>query len=213
MVPAWEVKPLDDSVASFALGQSGVLTFRVVARRKGDIGRGLPNKISTGPPIEATFSGQVVSSTAADGVVESTWDVEVKLPASDQPGLKRAELMFIWADGRSEKMPLGWEVRPRIRSVPAGLVLRYSSEPIKRTIVVESESVPFKLIRVDSRLLASPVTLPEKPAKRHAFDVKLDLSKGPFGRAENVKITTDRPEQPAIHLSVLILPDAPGRGE
>ena len=110
-------------------------------------------------------------------------------------------------------MPLGWEVRPSLKSIPAGFVLKRSDQPVKRTIVVESDGSPFRLIDAASPLLAGPVDLPDEPAARHAIDLDLNLSEATPERTYEVNITTDHADQSTIDLSVLILPDSNGKGE
>ena len=99
LVSTWEVASLAGRSTVLPLRRSGTLSFRIVSRRKGDRGRGLPEAISASPPIEAGFSGGARSSIAPDGMVEAARDVEVKLPASDEPGLRRGEVVFTWPEG------------------------------------------------------------------------------------------------------------------
>jgi hypothetical protein len=208
LVSAWEAERLEGSATVVPVGQPGMLTFRVIARRKGSSGRGLPEKISASAPIEAIFAGPCTSRTGPDRSIEATRDVVVSLPATDQPGIKRGELAFVWPDGRIETIPLSWEVRPRLKLIPAGLVLARSSQPVERTIVIESDGRPFRVVGVASMLLAEPVNLPEGLATRNTIHIKLNLSQKPFGRTMSVTIATDHPDQSSIDLTVLFLPNA-----
>ena len=189
------------------------LCFRIVSRRRGTQGRDLPETVSASAPLVVSFLGEARSSAAADGTVEAVRDVVVTLPPSDESGLKRGEVVFAWPEGLKEAMPVGWEVRPSLRLIPAGLVLRGVDRPIKRTVVVQSDTAPFRLIQVASTLLGIPVALPDEPAVRHTIDLELDPSEVAPERTYNVKITTDHADQSSIDLSVLILPDGDGKGE
>jgi hypothetical protein len=212
LVSAWEAERLQNQPAYIPVGQPGGITFRVIARRKGSSGRALPESISAAPPVTAAFSGQAASRTGPDGTIEATREVVVSLPATSEPGLRRGELAFAWPDGRTERMPLGWEVRPRLRSTPSGLVFPRSDRPVERTIVVESDGLPFRVVGVGSPLLAVPVNLPDGRGTRHTIQIKLSVLNATRDRTTDVVIATDHPDQPSINLSVLVLPDAEGRG-
>lgn len=212
LVSAWEAVSIGSSTSTVPLGQPGTLTFRVVARRKGSLGRGLPDKISSAPPVRAAFGGHPTSNTGPDGTIEVTRDVVVSLPATDQPGIKRGELAFAWPDGRTNTMPLSWEVRPRLRLLPAGIVLQRSSLPVERTIVMESEGIPFRVVGVSSPLLARSVELPAGMATRHAIHIELSPSNRPPDSTTNVIISTDHPDQSSANISVLVLPEVEEKG-
>jgi hypothetical protein len=213
LVSAWETESLEGSTASVPLGQPGTLTFRVKARRKGSTGRVLPDKVSAMPPVQAGFAGQAASRTGSDGSVEATRDVWCRLPATNQPGQKRGELTFVWLGGRTETVPLGWQVRPRLRLTPSGLVLRRSNQPIWQTIAIESDGPPFQVVSVASPLLAGPVELPNGRATRHSVRIELNLSETALDCATNVIITTDQPDQSSINLSLLVVPGIEAKGE
>lgn len=212
LVSAWEAVPVEGSSAVFRLGRAGKLTFCVIARRRGSAGRDLPERISAAPPVDAGFAGRAEITTGSEGSIEAARDVVVSIPAANQPGIKRGELLFHWPDGRTDRMPLSWEVRPRLRVLPAGLVLRRSAQPVEREIVIASDGLPFRVTGVASSLLARPVDLAASPGIRHTIPIKPDLTKVPPNRTASVTITTNHPDQASAELSVLVLPDPETKG-
>jgi hypothetical protein len=135
----------------------------------------------------------------------------VSLPAVDQPGVMRGGLAFAWLDGSSEEMALGWEVRPRLKAVPCGLILRRSTNPVERSIVIESDGLPFQVTGAASSLLAERVALPTDPAIRHKLEIKLNVANLPPDRAVNVTFATNHPGQSSVDVSVLVIPDTEGK--
>ena len=81
-----------------------------------------------------------------------TRQVVVTVPAGRQPGVYRGEIRFVWPDGRVESRTLSWEVRPRLKISPAGLVLNRSARPIRQTIDLQSDGRPFRVQEVVSPL-------------------------------------------------------------
>lgn len=208
LVSAFEVAPLDGSTRALPLGEAGRQEFRLTARRKGKEGRDLPGKVSTSPPLGAEFRGEPVTETNAQNLVEATRRLVVNIPHGKRPGSMNGEIIFTWADGQTETRPISWEVLPRLRVSPSGLVFHKSPEPIQQKIFIRSDQRPFRLEGVSSPFLSRPVDLPRGAAARHELALLLDVSRAPAGQAVEIEIKTDHPDQPSVSLSVLILPES-----
>jgi prepilin-type N-terminal cleavage/methylation domain-containing protein len=212
LISAWEVQGRDDTTGVVPMGQPARRTFRVIARRKGNLGRDLPGQVLATSPINAAFAGEAVTTIGPDAVIESTRDVVVAMPALREPGVKRGEIRFRWPDGRVEVLPIGWEVRPRLKVVPAALTVHRSDGAIDRTIVVESDGASFRVTGLSSPLIAGSAGIPGDSVRRHTIRLRLDPSKGSVDGVSNVTITTDHPDQRTAELSVLVLPDTASEG-
>ena len=207
---ALDFEPLEGVPASLPLGQSGRRTYRLTARRKADQGRCLPERLACTSPLLVAIRGEPSTKTDAAGLIEATREIVVTIPAERRAGPRSGQIVFGWADGQTETRPLNWEVRPRLTILPSGLVLRRSSQPIERKIIVVSDERPFQVKEVSSHLLAARVELPEQERLRHVIVLRLDVSRAPAGQAVNIDIQTDHPDQPTVSLSVLVLPEAKG---
>ena len=132
--------PSRGSTAGFPWGKRESGTFRVIARRtvepRDEIS---PKKISATSPVDARFAGRAAVTTGPDSTIEAARDVVLSIPATNQAGIKRGELQFHWPDGHTDRMPLSWEVRPRLRVIPSGLVLCRSPHPVEQKIIIESD--------------------------------------------------------------------------
>jgi hypothetical protein len=212
LLSAWEIETSENSSTSLPLGHSGKQLFRLTARGLKAQGRGLPDEISAAPPLLAAFNGVASTTTAADGLVEATRHIVVTLPSSNEPGIRRGEVAFRWSAGRIETLPISWEVRPGLRVTPTGLVLRRSQEPVEQTVLVQSDGHPFRIIAVTSQLLADRANLAVQPGVRHRVSIMVDASKNVPNNPSDIVILTDHPFQPAVSVSVLVLPGSTGQG-
>jgi hypothetical protein len=210
LVPAWEVKELEGSGPSLPLGRPGKRVFRIVARRQGAEGLDLPDRVSAGEPLVAAFRTQSSTTINPDGLTEATRDVEVTLPALKSKGIQRREVMFRWPGGHVKPHLVAWEVRPRLRLSPTGLVLRASSQAADRIVTVESDGRPFHIQDVRSAFLASKPPLPSNAATRHTIRVSLAPPASAAGRAFDLVVATDYPDEPVVSMSVLVLANANG---
>ncbi len=166
-VPAWQVEPLGPSRTILSPGQGGKQIFRVSARHKGEQGRSLPAKLSASSPLAVSFNGRPTSSIGARGLTEVSREVEVTIPAGSTVGTRRGTIVFGWADGRTEELPISWEVQPILKVSPPALVLRAGSMPAEKKIAVWSDVQPFRVVNVKGSLIAVPVDLARLPGLRH----------------------------------------------
>ena len=187
-----------------ALGQAGKQTFRLTARGKGTQSRGLPDEVSITQPLLVAFKGENSTTADGDGLTESCREVEVTIPPASQAGARAGEIAFRWPDGHVEKHRVSWEVRPRLKVSPSGIVLAATRGRVERKVVVSSDGQPFRVLAVRSPILASAVTLPQQAGSRQQLTLSLDLSRAPIGEAVDVRIMTDSPDQPSVRLSVIV---------
>jgi hypothetical protein len=213
LVPAWQVESLGVARQSLLLGQSGEQTLRITARRKSDRGRGLPQSVSATPPLTAVFKGEPSESIGAGGLTEATQDVVVKIPSGKNAGPGRGDIFFQWADNRIETNTIGWEVRPRLKVSPSGLVLGANAQPTSKKVVVTSDGRPFRLKRVRGPALAEHAEVPQGTAIVHELSLLVGTSSSPLAGATDITIETDHPDQPIVSVSVLVVPSAPVHAE
>ena len=210
LVSTWEMEQLEGSSTSLPLGHSGTQTFRMTARRKGNQGLSLPEKLSSTPPLVVAWGGEASTKSGAGGLIEATREITVTIPAEKQAGARRGEIAFGWPDGQTEMRTIRWEVRPRLRVSPSGLVLRSSVQPVQQTITVISDGRPFQVERVMSPLLVGSVELPRLEETRQTLILKLDVSRAPAEGAVDIEIRTDHPDQPTVSLTILVLRERKG---
>ncbi len=204
LLAAWEVAPVAGAPTPLALGQAGKQTFRLTARGKGTQSRGLPDEVSITQPLLVAFKGENSTTADGDGLTESCREVEVTIPPASQAGARAGEIAFRWPDGHVEKHRVSWEVRPRLKVSPSGIVLAATRGRVERKVVVSSDGQPFRVLAVRSPILASAVTLPQQAGSRQQLTLSLDLSRAPIGEAVDVRIMTDSPDQPSVRLSVIV---------
>jgi hypothetical protein len=204
-----DVETLPESDGPLTVGQEGRRRLRVVCRQVDGVGRAVPDRVDAGPPLEARFIGEPNRSDSG-AVHEEERIVEVSLPA-DRVGSHRADLMLRWSnDDPPMTLPIAWEVVPRIRAVPSGLVLHRDGGMAKRSIVLRAEQTEFRIQGMAGALLTSAGITTTPPSRVHRLDLALDPSRLEGDGATDIRIETDDPYQPVIAVSVLVLP---GGGE
>lgn len=204
LIPEWEIQTEREPVRSLGIGQGGRQECRVVCRRNGKAGWGVPVDVKVSGPVKAALGGSIEESIGPAGITEASREVEVELLASSQPGFQQGEVLFQWPDGRTQSHVVTWEVRPRIKASPSGLVLRRSRDPLDVSITVASEDRPIRIIKVDGPLFRPHIPAAEA-RQRHALHLVVDGSKtGPEGISD-IKVTTDHPDQPEVSIAVLLV--------
>jgi hypothetical protein len=150
--------------------------------------------------------GGVERRELPDGLVETSREVELTLPASSSLGPQRGELSFRWSNGPRKECPVAWTVTPLIRALPPGLVVQQGDKSACRTVKLTCDERPFRIRSVHSSLLAKDVELPAESRREHSLLIDIDPLKGATDKVCNLVITTDDPTQPETLLSVLVLP-------
>lgn len=207
VVSAFEVHEQDHPDQGLLTGQPARLRLEVVCRRLGQEGSGAPVAIRTEGPLAAEFAGAAVERARPGGLVETTREAVVVLPAMAEPGPKRGEVRFGWPDGQEQRHLISWEVSPRLVASPSALVVRASEGRATKTIVLRAVERPFRIREVSAPTavtLAEPVST--DAARLHRVRLEIDPSRLDSGSAE-VRVETDDPDQPTVVLSLLAIPD------
>ncbi|MGC8639385.1 MAG: hypothetical protein ACP5XB_05845 [Isosphaeraceae bacterium] len=207
LAPAWEVVPLTDGPTSLAIGEEGERTFRLIVRRLGTEGRSLPQSISVAPPLTVAFKGPATTKSGRGGLSESMRDFTLRIPAGRKPAAHEALVTMLWPSGLREDYPVTWEVRPHLWASPSALILKASSQPVERAVVVSSDGRPFRIISISGRLLDPGTSRPSGAATAHCIVLRIAPSAAAAERPENVGILTDHPDQTSVRVSILVLRD------
>jgi hypothetical protein len=209
LVRDWEIEAEGDLVEPLSLGQPGKLSYRIVCRRKGTEGRGLPDKVTASGPIRAVLGTSAEESNKPGGINEASRTVDVELAASSGAGRRQGELIFQWADGRTQSHLVSWEVRPRIGVMPPGLVIQPSREPVPVVLTVASDDRPIRIVKVDGPL-AKPFAPSSEMKRIHPLRLLVDPSQAAQDSIADIKITTDHPVQPFVSAALLVSGSAAG---
>ena len=202
----WEIAPVGDPTTSLPAGKAGKQVWRITSRRKGSEGLRPPESVKVAKPLEANFVGPATEQEQPDGVVETTRDVGVTLPAIPKLGSQQAESAFLWPDGHQKTHLIHWEITPRVRMAPSSIVLEPSGKPTERSVTIASDDGPFRITKVAGTILAAPVAAPATAASRHHVKLRIDPARGASGGVSSIVISTDHPRQSELTLSVLVLP-------
>lgn len=215
LLPVWEVIPIGSHPQTYPLGAGGTRSFRVSCRREGNEGFECPETIHSTNLIEAAFTGPAeyvpnpgAARSSPDDIAEATRPFVVRIPAGSRAGLQRSEIQFRWPDGQMRKHVIEWDVVPRIRAVPAGVVVKRSAGAVARTVILTSDRRPFRVMNVRGAILGDDLKIPPGLGLRHELRIPIDPGKlagdpGSFG--DDISIATDHPDQPIVAVSVLIL--------
>ena len=203
LLPDVEVDEIDGG-GDLPLGESGRRRFRVTCRRIGNVGRPAPSKLRAEAPLEARFVAPSSRHVGEGDLIEDVRDVEVTIPASDREGNHEGTLTLLW-DGEVEpwRQPVRWRVAPHIRVSPPGLILATGVAEEERRVLVRSSDRPFRIVEVSGPALREPPELPEGSGLVHVLRLIFDPSRIADGKAADVTITTDHPDQPTVLLSVV----------
>jgi len=208
--PTVSIEEIDARSDSLGYGQSGSRRYRVACRWGRDGGRHLPEAVTVDDPLHAAFVGNVRERSLDGGLFEAERDVEVTIPASNEPGHRRAALRFSWADGYIQDIPISWKVSPPLQANPPGLVLKPVDGRIRRSILVHSSDVPFRITGVSGSLLAEPCSPSGESARSHVISLAIDPALATNADSPEIRITTDHPAQAELLFSVLVLPSDEG---
>ena len=139
LIPEWQIEDKDAPTRALSIGEPGKFIYRIRCRRTETGGLCLPDNVTIGGPMKATFKDEAQESTISGGIIEATREVAVDLLPSAQAGRRQGELVFRWSNGLTRSHIATWAVAPSIDVSPSGLVIRRSKEPAPVTLVVTSE--------------------------------------------------------------------------
>jgi hypothetical protein len=210
-VPDWEVVKDDGPKPTVRVNQPGTRKLRIIARSKGNEGRRLPDSVGSSGRLRASFSSPATEKPVKGRLVEAAREVEVELPITSAPGSESEDVVFRWNGGATEVTRVRWDVLPYLRITPASLFVRPSGEPVQRDVRIDSAGERFRVISVDSHLLARPVAFSDGAASQHRLTLSLNVGRaGAESNLSSVTISTDHPGQKVAVLSVIVLKGTEG---
>lgn len=203
----FEVQQAGDSFLS--TGQPGEQMLHVVCRRHATEGRTAPVGIDVRPPLEATLGGPVVESDEEelDGVIRSSRDIEVRLPAVDRPGPQRQEIVLRWDKGETSTYAVNWMVNASIQANPPALVVKSSDGLTRRTVRLSAGDQAFRIRQVSGPLLAEKPESSSQAKRAHELSLAIDPGRLSDGGVSDIRITTDHPNQREVTISIHVSTD------
>lgn len=206
IAPQWDVEPVGDSVTELRGGVSAEQDFRVVCRRRGDVGLTLPATVEAQGALTAEFVGPAEETTVLGGHTSASRLVRVTYSASAAPGQVSGILTFRWpyTDTSPRDLELRWKVTPHLSVTPKALVVQSDLASSIHSVVLSSHDRPFRVLEA-SGPLAGPVPPSLEAATVQTLKLTIDSALLSADGAANVLIRTDHPEQPEATLTVLLL--------
>ncbi len=188
------------------VNRSGRRRLRITSRRLGQLGRSGPRAVLAASPLSARFAGPETSRSLPEGLVETIRDIEVEIPPGEMPGQRTGEITVTWSSDAPYRHVLNWEVLPKIRAFPPSLVFGESGDQVKRSILLRSDGIPFRVVRITSPRFVEVTRGTSGAAGLH----RIGLSIGPPRDAEagDVVIETDDPEQARVVVHLLKVPNS-----
>ena len=93
LLPTWEARIQEGSDQYLSVGRQGKQRFRCLTRSRGGEGLPAPESLKASSPLTASFAAPASEVAGDDGVIETTREVEVVIPADSEPGEKRGEVL------------------------------------------------------------------------------------------------------------------------
>jgi hypothetical protein len=214
VVPAIELKgdSPDQSALRLAPREVGRRKMSVITRQAGDEGFDAPGTVRASGSLDARFRDEPTTVLQSGRLIEKKRTLDVTIEPRDTPGTYREELNFGWPDGRSHAFTIVWRVTNVIAVNPTGITLdRKFGESVK-LVVLTAHSAAFRILGAKGALLKSKVAPSAEYRKVHL--VRLNLDPNLVASAvSDIDILTDRPEQPTVRLSVLLLSSTKDKNE
>jgi len=205
LVPDWEVAT--ERVPRLAVGRAGEARLRIVCRRRDEVGLTPPDSVEGFGGLTAAFDGPTEEDAGEDGVVTSRRHVRIELPPAPEAGRRSGTVRFVWPDGSKRDHTIRWDVESVLTVEPKALFVTGSAnaeDEIRRSVTVRSADRPIRLLEIPGPL-AEKLTLPSDPSPAHEIDLVIDSSGLESGRAADIRIVTDHPDQPEIAVTVMRL--------
>jgi Protein of unknown function (DUF1573) len=202
----YQISEIGGGGGILSVGHPGKQVFRIICRRFHAECRDAQESVEASAPLSAHFLGEAPERFERDGLIEIVRDIEVAIPASFEPGTHQATMLIRWAEGRDQSHFITWEVRPRIRATPSGIVIRTGTESVPPLVVLSSEDRAFRIVDVSCPLLADSIRPPEGSSRIHSLRLPLDAGRAAQAGTFDIQIETDEPDQQHVLVSVLVLP-------
>ena len=206
---SWKVIEREGDSRRVAIGDSGRRRYKIVCRSRGEDGLPLPESIAIASPLQVrTFDRTTASAADIASMTESSCEVEVTIPAGFEVGTHHASLTCRWPGRKPLEQIVAWEVTPRIRATPSGLVLKPGDTHPEVKVRVESKTAPFRIVKITGPIVVESEKPSDENALIHSINLQIDrslLSGGQSG-GNDIVLHTDDPNQPETKISVLALP-------
>ena len=201
----WEMIP-SDGVSRFTLkpGHAGKRSYRIVSRRL-EVKGPPPRVVGSDPSITPLFEPGEVETISPEGFVEMARRLVVDIPATAEPGLKRAQVVLGVDDARTRSFDVEWFVAPCLTVSPSGLVIEREDGLTSRTIVLLSDERPFRVVGLSGPHLVGQFAPPAEARTKHRIELQFDTSGTGEREAFDICIKTDHPDQTVVNLGVLVL--------
>ncbi len=202
MTSALEVESTDKGGIELPCGKPGTRKLTVTCRRKEKEGLDAPTSLITAEPLKARFLGEI-RQEIRDGIVETKREIEIDLPAANEPGIKSADLIIRWGkSGRDDRRPIVWVVKPALKATPTAIILEAGTTGLSiQEVIVESTGAEFRVLAVRGKALGIGFQPPIEKAQMHRLKIPIDPSA--IGISD-LNIVIDHPDQATIKVSILI---------
>jgi len=209
-----EIRPAEPAEEyTLSTGCAGRWIWRVTTRCAPDEAPAAPITVRATEPLRVSFLGPSSVPLLSHGVRESTRDIEVLAPATARPFGRQHGEIVVWFDRDQAllKHRISWHVVPVLRAVPSGFVLTGADGPVSKSVLVESDDRPFRIIGINNPFATDSASPGSCGAFRsHRIELDIDPARTERQRVGSIRIITDHPSQPEVTVSVLILPGPTG---
>jgi hypothetical protein len=158
--------------------------------------------------LSARFEGGVASRTQNQGVQEVVQNIVVELPAQTSPKRIRADLGFRWADGTFWSAPLEFQVQPRLRATPTGILLPADGAEHEHWLTLESDRAPFRIKSVRGTVVRGHALGSDEPSRTQRVRLKLAATSATRGGPVDIEVVTDHPTTSSVTVTALIVSGA-----
>jgi len=207
LYPAWETHLLAESSRTLPIGRAGHQVVRITCARVAGEGDTPPTQVAINPPLTARFLGEPREQPESDGVTMIARDVEIALPSSSEIGTRQGTVLFRWPDGRTREQIVLWEVVSPLRASPSRLILRKAERDVSHTVVIRSfDDRPFRIRGVEPGDFVSRCQFSHEAGSTQTVKLQIDPDRAAREKDAEIVIRTDRGDQPAVSLRIVILP-------
>lgn len=205
LYPDLEILTVGEGPRVLRAGKPGRWEFVVAARRVGDDGAELPDKVEAESPLSARFAGPPKHDDDPDGLTSDSRTIEVVAPASSAMGSHVASIVLKRGKNEAKRWLVVWQVEPAVRVTPKSLILKPDEISATHRVVVYSEDRPIRILGVGPSELLSKVEFGKESSERQTVALVVDRRRSGV-KEFTVVIRTDHPDHPTVALAVLFLP-------
>jgi hypothetical protein len=207
LYPDWETQMLAGSSTKLPIGRAGRQLVRIACARVAGAGDASPAQVTIDPPLAARFVNEPREQPESESVALVLRDVEVALPASSEIGTRLGTLRFRWTDGKTRERTIVWQVVSPLSASPSRLILRQADREVSHTVVIRSfDDRPFRVSAVERGNLVERCEFSHEPDSAQTVKLQIDPDRAARQKDAEIVIRTDRGDQPAVSVRVIVLP-------